>query len=167
MRVKGKLLLEVWGMRWLPVVILSFSLLFPGEARAAQPNFHLFDQTGKMISLTEFHGRPVAILFWADWCKGCRSSLEALARVERPGVTLLAVDESVSEANPDAVRREVQALHLDIPVLFDELGEAAEVLGVTSLPTLVLLSPTHAVILRRAGPFDPEEYGQLLDEFPT
>lgn len=136
-------------------LLLVVIMLWPSGARAAA-NFHLFDQQGHMLSLEDFAGHPMALLFWATWCRDGERSLLAFHRSQRPGIVFLAVDESVGEEDPDLVRAHVQSLHLRIPVLFDDLGEAADALKVTSLPTLVLLDRRHAVVLRRAGPFAPE-----------
>ena len=104
-----------------------------------------------MVSLSEFAGKPVVLFFWASWSGHAEPALVWFQSQGRSDIVLLAVNESVTEEAPDAVRERVQAMHLGIPVLFDDLGEAAHTLGIRELPGLVALDASHRVAYRRTG----------------
>jgi len=117
----------------------------------AAPNFHLFDQRGRMVSLSEFAGKPVVIYFWTSWSGRAASELAWLQSHRPRDIVLLAVNESVTEEAPASVKEGVEAMHLRIPVLFDDLGEAAHTLGIRELPGLVALDASHRVAYRHTG----------------
>lgn len=139
-------------MRLLAALALALAwLTVSAHPAGAAPRFHLFDQQGRMVSLAEFAGRPVVLFFWASWSAQPDSSLALFQSHGQSPAVLLAIDESVTEEEPAAVRARVQAMHLGIAVLFDDLGEAADALGVHSLPAVVALDASHKVVYRKTG----------------
>lgn len=133
------------------VAIAAALVGFSPSVVGAAPNFHLFDQQGRMVSLNEFAGRPVVLFFWASWSGPVDSVLASFQAHGRGNVVLLAIDESVTEEAPQSVRERVQAMHLGIPVLFDDLGEAAETLEIRALPGIVALDASHEVVYRKVN----------------
>lgn len=144
-------------LRAVATVLMCFIALALASPAAAGPNFHLFDQQGQMVSLNEFAGRPVVLFFWASWCERADQSLATFQAADHVGVTLLAIDETVVEEAPEAVKEHVQGLHLTIPVLFDDLGEAAQILDVKTLPGIVALDVRHRVVYRMIGNPSPAD----------
>ena len=53
--------------------------LGPGAGQPA-PALRLPDLQGRDTRLSAFRGRPVALVFLATWCEGCRDEMPALAR---------------------------------------------------------------------------------------
>ena len=54
-------------------------LLKPG---ATAPDFTLTDINGHSVSLRDFQGRKVVLVFWASWCPDCRAEVPALKELQ-------------------------------------------------------------------------------------
>lgn len=83
----------------------------------------------------DFHGRVLAIRFWADWCPYCRKEMAALqpvyAKLHGRGLEILAVNVA---QDADTARRFVEPLAITYPVLLDPEGATARAYGVQALP---------------------------------
>jgi cytochrome c biogenesis protein CcmG, thiol:disulfide interchange protein DsbE len=59
------------------------------------PDFTTSDLFGNPVSLSQFRGRPVWLMFWGSWCPPCRAEFpdvqRAYERLEPEGVRLLGV----------------------------------------------------------------------------
>ncbi|WP_114325376.1 TlpA family protein disulfide reductase [Candidatus Colwellia aromaticivorans] len=47
------------------------------------PAWQLTTQTGKPISLSDYHGKPVILHFWATWCPYCKKLQPKLVELEK------------------------------------------------------------------------------------
>jgi thiol-disulfide isomerase/thioredoxin/outer membrane lipoprotein-sorting protein len=70
------------------------------------PEFKLQAPGGKTVALSELHGKPVLLDFWATWCTPCVDSMPALARIAKeasgPGLVTLSIDENQDPADAAA-----------------------------------------------------------------
>jgi peroxiredoxin len=57
----------------------SFGVQRPQEKKEA-PAFSLNGLDGKQVSLNDFRGKPVLIVFWATWCDSCKEELPVLEK---------------------------------------------------------------------------------------
>ena len=124
------------------------------EPGSPAPDFTLSDQDGNKVSLAEFRGRTVVLVFYpADFSRVCTDQLsvyqEVLPQLEEEGVTLLGI--SVDGAFCHKAFRE--HLNTSIPLLadFHPKGEVSKAYGVWSEEygvsgrALVLVGPEGAV----------------------
>lgn len=85
------------------------------------PDFALRDLEGRVVRLSDFHGRAVLLNFWATWCPPCRREMPSMEQAYREyrgrGLEILAV--SIDTGGADAVQAFVQELNLTFPVLLD------------------------------------------------
>ena len=106
----------------------------------AKPVFTLADVAGTQFKLATQHGRAVVVHFFATWCEACREELPALRRLaERAGaqhIDVVAI--SVAEV-PIRVRRFIEQMPVNYPVLLDEDRAVAKAWGVETLPTTFVL----------------------------
>ena len=85
------------------------------------PDFTTEDVFGNAVSLSEFRGQPVWLMFWGSWCPPCRAEFpdlqRAYAQVEPKGVRLLGVSlrESPIAAAAYAARNDATFLVLSDP----------------------------------------------------
>lgn len=109
--------------------------------RRATPALQLPGMDGAVWSLTAVRSRPVLLNFWASWCEPCRTempSLELLARrYQTQGLRVMAINYREGDA---AVRRFIDATALNLPVLRDSDGRAAQAFGVHVFPTTVAIN---------------------------
>src|ERR1051325_8792320 len=105
------------------------------EVGAKAPDFSLPDQDGNEVSLSDFAGRKLVIVFYpGDFTSVCSDQLsvyqEVLGEIESKGAALVGI--SVDSADSHRVFRE--QLNLEMPLLadFHPKGEMARAYGVYS-----------------------------------
>lgn len=141
---------------------LLFSFLFfknpdkikPGEKA---PTLDLLDQEGKGVSLKKYLGKVVLINFWASWCPPCLEempSLEVLQnQFKNSDFVLVSVnrDSGNFAKAMQAVERARGLLHFTFPVFYDVPESAAELYGVTALPTSFLVGRKGEILQQMEG----------------
>jgi peroxiredoxin len=131
------------------------------EPGSPAPDFTLRDQDGNQVSLTDFRGRTVVLVFYpADFSPVCTDQLnlyeEVLAQIEERGATLVGI--SVDGAFCHKAFR--QHLGVTIPLLadFHPKGEVAKAYGVwveehgIAARALVMVDPQGTVAWSHQSP---------------
>jgi peroxiredoxin len=119
------------------------------------PEFVLKDLAGRKIDLKQYRGKVVLLNFWATWCASCRVELPKFDAWQKKysgdGLQVLAV--SMDDAVPP-VRKAVQRLHLDFPVVMGDaqLGESYG--GVLGLPVTFLIDRDGRIAGKEEGAVD-------------
>lgn len=116
------------------------------------PDLPFSDPAGRPTSLSKFQGRMILLNLWATWCPPCREEMPALDRLnarlggDRFTVVTLALD---SPAKADAFLRQIKATTLQNYT--DTQGLALSTLGVTTVPTTLLINAQGREIGRLSG----------------
>jgi thiol-disulfide isomerase/thioredoxin len=116
------------------------------------PDLRFSDPAGRPTSLSKFRGRMLLLNLWATWCPPCREEMPALDRLnarlggDRFTVVTLALD---SPAKADAFLRQIKATTLQNYT--DTQGLALSTLGVTTVPTTLLIDAQGREIGRLSG----------------
>jgi len=116
------------------------------------PDLRFSDPAGGPTSLSKFRGRVILLNLWATWCPPCREEMPALDRLNaRVGgdkfvVVTLALD---SPAKAEAFLRQIKATTLQ--GYTDTQGLALSTLGVTTVPTTLLIDARGREIGRLSG----------------
>lgn len=117
------------------------------------PAFTLDRWNGGKVSLDDFHGKNVALVFWASWCGPCRLELPLLrefykkARPMRDDFEVLAI--SIDEY-ADAAEGAAAIMKLPFPVLLK--GEKVSyAYGVGSIPQTLIVDKSGKVIYGQVG----------------
>jgi len=131
------------------LLLLLLPMTVSAEARVGDraPDFVLEDAAGELVSLKDFHGKPLVLHFWASWCPYCEKlqpGLQALADARAAqGLVLLGIsfreDEKVA---PQAV---LESRGLRFKTLVDG-DEVADMYGVRGTPTTVFIDRDGRVV---------------------
>ena len=116
------------------------------------PDLRFSDPAGRPTSLSKFQGRMVLLNLWATWCPPCREEMPALDRLsarlggDRFTVVTLALD---SPAKADVFLWQINTTTLQNYT--DTQGLALSTLGVTTVPTTLLIDAQGREIGRLSG----------------
>lgn len=130
------------------------------------PDFKLPDTHGKIVSLTDFQGKPaLLILFICNHCpyvKHIRAGLAQLARDYLPrGVAIVGINSNdvanYPEDSPARMKEEVKSAGYTFPYLYDESQAVAKAYRAACTPDIYLFDKDHKLVYR--GQFDDSRPG--------
>ncbi len=145
------------------LLLLAGCALWPGGGEPASPpgpgqpapDFALPALDGTPRRLSDLHGRPVLLNFFATWCVPCRVELpefeRAAERYRDRGLVVLLVD---VQEEPEAVAAFVRDLGLRSPVVLDRTGEVAARYRVQGLPSSFFVGRDGLIRVTRLGVLD-------------
>lgn len=134
----------------------------------AAPDFHLPDVSGKTVSLADFKGKPLVVMFICNHCpyvKHLRAGLAQLGRDYLPrGVAVVAVSsndvENYPQDGPDRMKEEAKAAGYNFPYLYDATQAVAKSYRAACTPDFFLFDKDHRLAYR--GQFDGSRPGNGL-----
>jgi thiol-disulfide isomerase/thioredoxin len=105
----------------------------------------------KTFDIADLRGKPVVVHYWATWCEPCKQDMKLLlalkTRYEKAGLQIVGVN--VDGLRADAVRY-LNETRLPWTTMFEEGGldasPLANMLGVQTLPTMLLIDPSGKVV---------------------
>lgn len=122
------------------------------KAGTEAPEITLQDIRGKEVSLSQFRGRKVVLLFWASWCPDCRAeipelkALHAAAQPDKVAFVSVSFDRSF-----ETLCQFVEENYLPGVQLFDPAGKkeskVGEQYGVKWIPSLYVIDEEGRVQL--------------------
>jgi cytochrome c biogenesis protein CcmG/thiol:disulfide interchange protein DsbE len=118
----------------------------PNGAIAAGFTLAALGKPGQQVSLSEYHGKPVIINFWASWCAPCQQETPLLAtwyKQQHGHVVLLGLDENDIAA--DALKF-ASAKGVSYPIGFDPNVTVAPAYNVDGLPQTFFLNAEHRIV---------------------
>jgi peroxiredoxin len=110
--------------------------LAPPQPGEEAPEFSLPNLDGNSIALSDFRGKRVVIVFWADWCQECKPLVDGLNELRAEGIPVLAINvmESSARAQAAAARQ-----WMKYDVLMDRSGDVTKLYRVQSLPNVFVV----------------------------
>jgi peroxiredoxin len=131
------------------------------ELGTSAPDFTLPDPvTGKSVSLEDFTGRPVLVVFICNHCPYVLHIAEKLAEMaktfQQSDVEFIAINSNDVENYPDDSPEKMPAMSerfgFTFPYLFDESQEVAKAYQAACTPDFYLFDADHRLVYR--GQFD-------------
>ncbi|HTV63863.1 MAG TPA: thioredoxin family protein [Verrucomicrobiae bacterium] len=132
------------------------------------PDFKLPDTGGKMVSLSDFRGKPVLVMFICNHCpfvKHIRSGLAKLGHdYQSRGVGMAAICSNdvanYPDDSPERMKEEARAAGYVFPYLYDESQSVAKAYRAACTPDFYLFDTEHRLVYR--GQFDDSRPGNAL-----
>ncbi|MDR3702052.1 MAG: TlpA disulfide reductase family protein [Candidatus Sulfopaludibacter sp.] len=135
-------------------------------AGKAAPALSLPSLDGHMVSLTDYRGKKVLIVYWASWCSPCKAEMPTLNRLYRGAagtsfafeILAVSVDEDRAEAEKFAREN-----GMTFPVLLDPGQKTVDRFHVESVPSMIVVDSAGTIIFGRSG-FDPRSQLDLANK---
>jgi len=113
-------------------------------------------------SSTVFKGNTTVISLWSTTCVPCRVELPQLQNfaATHPEVDVIAVN--LGDV-PNSVQKYAAEIGLTMPVIIDFEGRVSTALGITSVPSTLVLSPSGKVVTTHLGEITAAELALLVE----
>jgi len=121
----------------------------------ATPPLALQDLEGRPHRLADYRGKVVLVNFWATWCAPCLSEMPSIGKLRaalagRPFAVL-----AVNLGEPESrIRRFMEQVPLDFPVLLDRDTAAAKAWRARILPASFVVGPDGRIRYSVLGEID-------------
>ena len=152
---KGELVLDAAG---------TPEYVSPLTGKAA-PGFALEDLSGKTVSLESYKGKAVLVNFWATWCAPCKIETPWLVELRdqyaSQGFEILGIStegdgvgkDDMSAWNKDkaAIKKSVDQMHMQYPVLINGDSISEQYGGLDELPMSFFVDRTGKVVAVEMG----------------
>ena len=109
-------------------------------------------KTGEETHLSDLiSSKQVTLVdFWASWCSPCRQEISRnlnniYAKYQKKGVNIIGVD---VWDKPEKHKAAVAELGIKYPQIVDTVGTSAEIYGVTSIPSILLIDKEGTIVRR-------------------
>lgn len=130
------------------------------------PDLALPDTRGIVHKLSEWHGRPLMVNFWATWCDPCRREIPLLKTLRRQHSSDSLEIVGIAVDFRDAVIQYTRSIGIDYPVLVGEKdGMAAiDAFGMeTVFPFTVFADKKGRILTIKVGELHQDEATVILD----
>jgi peroxiredoxin len=137
-------------------ILAAMAALKPGDPA---PAFSLGDLDGGIVSLADYEGRPVAVVFSCCHCPyviAWEDRLNAVARDYDGRAGLVAINSNAGYLgdSPEDMRRRAQEKGFVFPFLYDETQEVARAYGATRTPEVFVFDAAHRLVYHGAPDSD-------------
>jgi len=101
----------------------------------------------KVVSLSDFKGKPILLKFWATWCPSCVEELSPMekfseGRKEQLVILMAAIDGEKERK----VQRVIKENKITLPVLLDPKAKTARSYGVNFVPISFLINQEGLIV---------------------
>ena len=126
-----------------------------GENHPAAPTISMPDISGHQLDLTSYRGKVVVLNFWVTWCEPCRAEMPSINRLRAAlaGQPFAVLAVNLAESEP-RIRRFMDQVPLDFPVLLDRDSAVAKAWRTRVLPASFLVGPDGRIRYAVIGEYD-------------
>ncbi|QQK80803.1 TlpA family protein disulfide reductase [Salicibibacter cibi] len=114
---------------------------------------------GDSVSLRDYEGDNMLLVFFTTWCEVCQQELPMLSEnydfLKDKGIEVLAVNMATAERKDTDIK--AFASGLQIPVVIDRDGRIAKSYGVQGIPTTYAIDEQQEIVKPFFGPLNKQE----------
>lgn len=135
----------------------------PSDTEARWPSVIVVDSSGTELNTSDLlNGNRLVVSLWSTWCVPCRRELPQLQQfaVEHQDVSVVAVNLG---DKLDSVAAYADEIGLTMPVVIDSEGRISSALGVTSVPSTIVIDSHGKVIATHVGEITADELAVLVE----
>jgi thiol-disulfide isomerase/thioredoxin len=132
------------------------------ESEARWPSVSVVDSSGTEINSGDLlTGNTLVVGLWSTWCVPCRRELPQLQKfaAKHQNVSVVAVNLG---DKLDSVAAYAKEIGLTMPVVIDTEGRISSALGVTSVPSTLVIDSSGKVIATHVGEITADELAVLV-----
>ena len=138
------------------------------EARAsAAPDFTVYDLDGNAHKLSDFHGKPVILNFWASWCGPCKMEMPDLEKAwQKYGDQIQFMLVNLADGSQETVEAGsafIKEQGYTFPVFYDTAMEGAYAYGVSGIPVTYFINAEGVFVAYYQGAMSAEILQQGID----
>ena len=133
------------------------------DTEARWPSVIVVDSSGTELNTSDLlNGNRLVVSLWSTWCVPCRRELPQLQQfaVEHQDVSVVAVNLG---DKLDSVAAYADEIGLTMPVIIDSEGRISAALGVTSVPSTIVINSHGKVIATHVGEITANELAVLVE----
>ena len=153
-----------------------FATLVPGGALAvnckaglAAPDFTVRTLRGDTVSMHDYNGKIVLVMFWSSWCSRCREEMDFLRTMKDkyPALEILALNSETDKQTAEDVARieeAAQAWKLPLTVAIDDGLRVWNLYQVNALPTSMIVGADGTILFIEPNFYwaSPETFDNVL-----
>lgn len=122
----------------------------PPRIGTAAPDFTITDSQ-RTVKLSDFHGKPVLVNFWASWCAPCVEEMPSLVQLQKhlgDKVTIIAVSE---DSNDKPYQQFVRQHNVDLLTVRDTQQKTNEIYGTFKFPETYVVDRSGKIVRKFIG----------------
>jgi len=132
------------------------------------PAFKLPDTSGKTVSLSDFRGKPVLVMFICNHCPYVKHIAAQLAQLGRDyqsrslGIVAISSNDVANypDDSPEKMKEEAKQMGYTFPYLYDETQDVAKAYRAACTSDFFLFDTEHRLVYR--GQFDDSRPGNAM-----
>lgn len=121
------------------VFILLVSIVY---SYPKAPDFNLKDLNGDYISLEDFKGKRVFLIFWATWCPSCQKAMKEIAEFQKENIekTNEIVFLGITNEDERVVNDYLKENNYKLKALFNKDKKLYDEYAVEGVPTMYFIN---------------------------
>jgi len=157
--------IDAYGHQLSSVYSGDFSLKAGGRVSQRAPDFNLPSVTGERISLSQYHGKTVLLVFWNITCPACRTKMPLLQEintsVSSDKLVLLTVHGPGREG---AIRSLLESEKVTFTVLLDSEGATGYKYNIMGVPSVFIIDDEGIIRMKDPVFNNLQEFESLLKQ---